>query len=241
MKKVLLAWLILTLADPVWLIANGKVDFKADYRTANRDSAGIAPEAANHSGAVVQFYSARAFNWRGAIASHCWVALKPANASTYTVYQVVGWLKYRGLPALSISQDLPDRNWYNAEPTLILDIRGKQAEQVIPKIQQASRDYPYSARYVLWPGPNSNTYPAYLGRMIPELGLVMSADAVGKDFLGGSKFFASAPSNSGYQLSLYGILGITIARKEGLEINLLGLTYGLRFSPLRILLPGISS
>jgi hypothetical protein len=36
-----------------------------------------------------------------------------------------------------------------------------------------------------------------------------------------------APSGTGYQLSLLGVLGLTLAREEGIEVNLLGLSFGL--------------
>jgi hypothetical protein len=233
-----LIWLLLTFSGALWALFSGKVDLKADYRTANRDSAQLAPLPEKEHGAVIQFYAARAFNWRGMFASHSWFALKQKDADTYTVYQIMGWRNYRGLPALLIAEDIPDRNWYGQAPTLLLDIRGKQAEALIPKIEEATKSYPYADPYTLWPGPNSNTFPAYIARRVPELGLMLPADAIGKDFLVGSNFFATAPSGTGYQLSLYGVAGITLARKEGVEINLLGMVYGVRFSPFRILLPG---
>lgn len=239
MKLFFIIWLLLTLIGPLWIIFTGRVDLKADYATANRASAHIAPDPLTTHEAIIQAYAARAFNWRGIIASHSWIAVKPKNAAQYTVYQVVGWRTYRGLPALSIAEDIPDRYWYNEKPHQILDIRGSKAESLIPKIDQAAKSYPYTAPYKLWPGPNSNTFPAYMGREVPELGLVLPADAIGKDFLPGNAIFAKAPSATGYQLSLFGVLGITAAKKEGLEINLLGLVYGVRFSPFRILLPGI--
>lgn len=232
-------WLILTLTGPLWLLLTGKVDLKADYRTANRDSAGLAPSPSAAPEAVIQVYAARAFNWRGMFASHSWIATKEKGASDYTVYQVVGWRTYRGLPALAIERDLPDRYWYNAAPTLLLDVRGQKAEALIPKIDHAARTYPDAQPYRVWPGPNSNTFPAYVARQVPELALALPADALGKDLLANHRFFAKAPSGTGYQCSLYGILGILIAKKEGLEINLLGLVYGISFSPFRILLPGL--
>jgi hypothetical protein len=56
--------------------------------------------------------------------------------------------------------------------------------------------------------------------------------------LPGFTFFAPAHSGTGYQFSFFGISGIAVARKEGLEINIYGLVYG--FSPaMKILkLPG---
>ena len=155
MKFALLLWLLLTFAAPLWILFTGRVDLKADYSTANRDSAHIAPLPQTTPEAVIQVYAARAFNWRGIVASHSWIAVKPRNAPQYTVYQVVGWLTYRGLPALSIAQDIPDRNWYNEKPELILDIRGSKAESLIPRIDEAAKTYPYAKNYTLWPGPNS--------------------------------------------------------------------------------------
>ena len=55
--------------------------------------------------------------------------------------------------------------------------------------------------------------------------------AIGKDYLGG-KLVDSAPSGSGVQFSLGGLLAVTASGVEGLELNLLGLTFGLDpFSP----------
>jgi hypothetical protein len=38
--------------------------------------------------------------------------------------------------------------------------------------------------------------------------------------------FAAAPSRSGFQVSLYGLFGVLLAAPEGLEVNLLGLSFG---------------
>lgn len=238
LKKLFILWLILTFAGPVWLLASGQVNLEADYRTANRDSAGIAPLPSEYEDVVIHVYSARAFNWRGMFGSHSWIATKEKGADTYTVYQVVGWRTYRNMPALAIEEDIPDRYWYDAKPMLILDIRGEKAERLIPQIITAAKTYPYAEPYHVWPGPNSNTFPAYVGREVPELGLVMPANAVGKDLLMGNTIFARAPSGTGYQISLFGVLGLTLAAREGIEINLLGVIYGIRFAPFSILLPG---
>lgn len=240
MKYWFLLWLALTLAGPVWVVVSGQIDFSADYRTANRDSAHLAPDPRTTQDAVIQAYAARAFSWRGLVARHCWIAVKPRGASQYTVYQVIGWRTYRGLSALSIAQDIPDRNWFGQTPRLLLDIRGARAESIIPAIDKAARAYPDAGPYVLWPGPNSNSFPAYVARAVPDMGLVMPSDAVGKDYLAHG-FIARAPSATGYQVSLFGLLGMLIAKQEGIELNLLGLVYGIRFHPFEILLPGFAS
>lgn len=236
--SIFFLFLLLTFTGPLWILASGKISLTADYLTANRSSAHIAPDATHTSEAVIQVYSARAFNWRGLFSVHLWIAAKPKNAEQYTVYQVVGWRTLRGLPALSTETDTADRYWYDQKPEVILDIRGEKAETLIPKIAAASEHYPYPNPYTAWPGPNSNTFIAYVAREIPELSLALPSNAVGKDYLSATQFFARSPSGTGYQFSLFGIFGITLAREEGLEINLLGLVYGISPKQWAIKLPG---
>jgi hypothetical protein len=230
--------LIITIVGPLFIWLRGDINFKSDYRTANRQSANLAPNPLTTKEAVIQVYAARAFNWRGLLATHCWIATKLANENEYSVYQVVGWLQYRNLPVVSIQKDLPDRNWFDQAPKVILDIRGSKAQELIAQINQAANSYPYNNQYTIWPGPNSNSFIAHIGREVPDLGFVMPSNAIGKDFISKNKFFSRAVSNTGYQISLFGLLGITIAKKEGIEINLLGLVYGIKFAPFKILLPG---
>ena len=88
----------------------------------------------------------------------------------------------------------------------------------------------------MWPGPNSNTFTAWVGRKIPELRLDLPSTAIGKDFLG-TDLFSSAPSGTGYQLSVFGIFGVLLAAEEGVEVNIAGLVFGLDPLDLTIKLP----
>jgi hypothetical protein len=110
---------------------------------------------------------------------------------------------------------------------------------MIEKIRNAVGTYPYPRAYRAWPGPNSNTFLAYIARQLPELGLDLPSNAVGKDFLPGGALFAAAPSGSGFQLSLYGLAGVLIAVKEGIELNLLGLSIGIDAAAPALKLPAI--
>ncbi|MCZ6546527.1 MAG: DUF3750 domain-containing protein [Deltaproteobacteria bacterium] len=210
-----------------FMISCGNIRLGKDYRTANRASAEIAPDPAKTPEAVVQVYSARAFNWRGIFSLHTWIATKPANAPHYTVHQVVGWRVRRGLPALFSAPDIPDRHWFGYRPEILVDLRGPKAASAIVRIMEAVENYPYARDYTLWPGPNSNTFTAYVGRHVPELGLDMPVTAVGKDFLANGSFVGRAPSGTGFQVSIFGLLGLLVARQEGLEVNLLGLSFGI--------------
>ena len=99
-------------------------------------------------------------------------------------------------------------------------------DALIERIDRAVRDYPYAAEYTMWPGPNSNTFTAWVARAVPELEVDLPPTAIGKDFLG-DRIIATAPSGSGLQLSLFGLLGLTASGVEGVEINILGLSFGL--------------
>ena len=209
----------------------------ADWRTASRESAGIAPDPAEHSEAIVQVYAARAYSWRGVFGVHSWIAVKPTDALEFTVYEVVGWRVRWGSPAVAISNRPADGRWFNSVPDLLADVRGPGVDQLIKRIDAAARNYPYMDEYRVWPGPNSNTFVAHVARQVPELKLDLPPTAIGKDFIPGGDIIAKTPSGTGYQVSLFGLLGLMVGREEGLEVNLLGLTFGFDPGDMAVKLP----
>ncbi|MCC6869379.1 MAG: DUF3750 domain-containing protein [Burkholderiales bacterium] len=236
----LVAGLVLLLAGPLLALAVGKASLHGDWRTATHRSAGLAPDPAAHPEAIVQVYASRAFAWRGAFADHTWVAVKPAGADRYTRYEVIGWRGGDGRSVVSVSsQRAPDAEWFGAPPRLLRDVRGEAAQAVIARLDAVVAAYPYPATYRVWPGPNSNTFVAYLGRSIPELRLVMPSIAIGKDYVSLAHLVGPSPSHTGIAVSLYGLVGITVAWDEGLEINLLGLVTGFDVRHPALKLPGI--
>lgn len=233
-------WLLgLTLLGPLLVAVSGAISLNADWRTASRASAGLAPDPALAREAIVQVYAARAFNWRGLFAVHTWIATKRRDADHYVVHQVIGWNAWAGRPVVESSPDVPDRRWYDAPPAIIHEVRGAAAAALIPALEAAVARYRYPHTYRLWPGPNSNTFVAAVAREVPALGLALPGTAIGKDFLADGRWVGPAPSGTGYQLSIAGYVGILGALKEGLEVNVLGAVFG--FDPVRlgVKLPGI--
>ncbi len=198
-----------------------------------------APDPGQTSQAVLQIYAARAFGWRGAFGVHTWFAVKPQGAAQYLRLEVIGWGVHSGWPALRISRYTPDAYWFGNRPKILLERRGPAAERLIAQIIEAAKRYPYPDSYRVWPGPNSNTFTAFVARQVPGLGLELPSIAVGKDFLTNGALIADAPSGTGKQVSLYGLAGLMLAAEEGLELNILGLTFGLDLSPPALKLPGI--
>ena len=207
-----------------------------DWRTASRAPVGLAPDPATAPEAIVQVYAARAWGWRGYFGVHTWIAVKPTGAKAYTVYELIGWRLRYGDTALTIHGRAPDARWFGAAPELLADKRGPGVDALIDRIDRAARDYPFATEYTMWPGPNSNTFTAWVARAVPELKVDLPPTAIGKDFLG-DRIVATAPSGSGLQLSLFGLLGLTASGVEGVEINLLGFTFGVDLFPPAIKLP----
>ena len=65
----------------------------------------------------------------------------------------------------------------------MLSVQGEEAALLIPRIQKLATDYPWANEYALFPGPNSNTFPAWIGKQLPELGLKMPFRAIGSDYV----------------------------------------------------------
>lgn len=196
------------------------------FRDASRDSAELAPKPSELKEDIFIIYYARAFKWRGYFGVHPWMAWKKKGDKNYTVAQVTAWQLRSGNSTISVVQDLPDRRWYDSFPTELVQLRGKEASSVIEKVQSLIKTYPFSDRYSVWPGPNSNTFVAYMIRHIDELKLELPSTAIGKDYFGNDKFFSKTPSQTGFQFSAFGLLGLTMGLGEGVEVNLLGFHFG---------------
>lgn len=233
------ALLATLLAGPLAVLAFGELDLQTHWSAASHAGAGLAPAAPDEPQAVVRVFGARTYRWRGAFAIHTWIATKRAGERSYTIRHVIGWNLYRGRSAVTVSQrEVSDFHWFSARPQLLAERRGEGVEALIDRIDAAVRDYPYADRYSAWPGPNSNTFTAFVARAVPELGLDLPPTAIGKDFLGDGAGVAPTPSGTGWQASVRGMLGVSIARAEGVEFNLLGLSFGLDFDDFALRLPG---
>jgi len=205
--------------------ATSCANLRSDWRTASREPVGLAPDPAAVKEAVVQVYGARTVGAKGLFGVHTWVAVKPADAAAWTVYEVVGWRLRWSESAIVVHNRAPDARWFGSEPELYADRRGAGVDELIKRIDTAARAYPYGTEYRAWPGPNSNTFTAWIARAVPELEVDLPATAIGKDYLG-SSIVGSAPSGSGFQVSLGGLLGVAVSKVDGLELNVLGLNFG---------------
>jgi hypothetical protein len=208
----------------------------AGWQGADRSSAGLLPPATPGAGAVVRVFSARTVRWRGIVASHCWIVLKPAGAAGYTRYDCTAW----GAP-IRVNGFEPDGRWFGKAPETVFAADGPAAEALIPRLQAAVRDYAWRNRgdYRAWPGPNSNTFVAAVMRAAPEMRAALPPTAIGKDYPYDGRWLGRTPSGTGIRLTLGGYAGLTLGWVEGIEVNILGAVAGLDLRRPAVKLPGI--
>ena len=218
-------------------VAAGASVIAQDWRNASREAVGLAPDPGLAREAIVQVYGARAVGAKGLFGVHTWVAVKPTDAPEWTVYEVIGWRLRWSDSAVVVRTREPDGRWFGAEPELYAEKRGAGVDELIKRIDKAAREYPFANVYNVWPGPNSNTFTSWIARAVPELEIDLPATAIGKDYLG-SSLVGSAPSGRGFQFSLAGLLGFAASGVDGLEINVLGLNFGVSPNGLKLPLVG---
>jgi Protein of unknown function (DUF3750) len=206
------------------------------WRNARWESSGLLPQASDVPEARVMVIAARTGRWKSIFAEHTAIVLKPEGAPDWTRYDVVGW----GNPVRRNAY-AADAHWYGNRPYIVGEVSGAKAAALIPRIETAIAAYPHQRRgsYTVWPGPNSNTFVAWVVRNTEGFGIEMPPAAVGKDYLGMGLGAAPAASGTGIVVSIAGVLGLTLALKEGLELNLLGSSIGIDPDDLAIKLPAL--
>lgn len=205
------------------------------WYAAPRHSAGIAPDPVEQAEfAIVQVYTAPTYGWRGLFAQHPWIIFKRRGETAYTRYDVIGW---RGSDIVQRNYAVPDGLWYGAQPRLLVDHRGRGVDAMIDEIEAAIKSYPYANTYQSYPGPNSNTFLAHIGREVPDLKLDLPANSIGKDYRALDQPLGVSPSGRGLQISVLGLLGGSIGLEEGIELNVLGLNFGVDVNSIGLRLP----
>lgn len=205
------------------------------WRAADWSSANILPPATDDGRAALYVMTARTGGLKGGLAVHSWIVTKQKDDSRYTRYDKVGW----GIPIRTNAYPA-DGRWYSNPPEILLELYGDDAARLIPQIVAAVSAYPHAQRgdYQIWPGPNSNSFVAHVLRAVPELGVTLPPEAVGRDYRSFGDFITLSPDWRNLELSLGGYAGVAIGTLYGVELRLGGLVFGVDITRPAIKLPG---
>jgi len=208
----------------------------AEWWSADRSSAGHLPDPAEHQAALVRVFAAPTVRWRGIVAVHSWIVVKPEGAAGYTRYDYTAW----GDP-IRVNGFAADGRWFGRTPEVVFAADGEAAAAMIPRMQEAVAGYAWRHRgdYRAWPGPNSNTFVAAVLDAVPEARVALPPTAIGKDFPHNGSWFRRTASGTGIRLTLGGYAGLTIGWVEGIEVNILGGVAGLDIRRPALKLPGL--
>ena len=240
MLKIVLAVLLVIYVAPAALAAMlwTTGDHPASWSQADWTSARVLPAAARDEAAAFYIMAARTGGLKGALADHSWIVVKDKGASRYERWDVVGW----GDPVRHDSQPA-DGRWYSNLPRIVVEKHGDEAEALIPKVRAAIASYPFAmpGGYHIFPGPNSNSFTAYVMRKVPGIDATLPSVAVGRDYPTDWTFASIDPDGEEIRLSLWGYAGVVIGLKSGLEVNVLGLVAGIDPRRLAIKIPAFGT
>ena len=151
------------------------------------------------------------------------------------MYEVIGWRLRWTDTAVVVRNRAPDGRWFGSEPELYAEKRGAGVDELIKRIDEAARELSLRRR-IHASGPARTPTPSLPGSRARcrSSSVDLPATAIGKDYLGGS-VIGSAPERQRLPaLARAACSASPRARVDGLELNLLGLNFGVGPSGLKL-------
>jgi hypothetical protein len=161
------------------------------------------------------------------IARHPWFAVRKKGETTWHVYEVGGG---------GTEDDPFTKHSPYLKPIVHKVWRGEEADAAVDCIDREGRKWTsyIESHYVFYPGPNSNTFGDRVLRAC-KLSASLPSTAVGKDWrglIGGGV----TTERTGLQLETP-VVGVKVGLKEGVEVHVIGLSFGIDLWPPAIIVP----
>ncbi|MCR9246394.1 MAG: DUF3750 domain-containing protein [bacterium] len=168
--------------------------------------------------------------WYTRWAEHLWIDYKLAGK-----WQRVEWndvdhvLEYEISPTAAFA----DERWDEGVAVHAV-VTGHRAKLHAASIRARAAGYPCAVHYRAWPGPNSNSFVAWL---VDQIGLAVDLPhtALGKNF---TTWVDAGLTTGGTGLHVDTLpLGVEVGLTEGVEVRLFGIGFGVTLWPPAIELP----
>ncbi|MBI3270688.1 MAG: DUF3750 domain-containing protein [Planctomycetes bacterium] len=178
---------------------------------------------------VVQLRCASLPDYLQPVAVHCWFVAADVEKHQWHRWEVWQKANRGGKSWGHVHRDLwnPDKGVGGGPYSLLKEWRGEDAKRLLAALD-ASTQYPDRNVYHAWPGPNSNTYVAWVLREA-RVGADLPPTAIGKDWLGFVGAGAST-TRTGVQLETP-VVGLKLGLEDGVEAHVGCLTLGVDLWP----------
>jgi len=161
------------------------------------------------------------------IARHPWFAVRKRGENEWRIYEVGGG----GSESDPFHKHTPYLN-----PQVQKVWRGEEADRAAECIEHVApgvKDY-IESNYIFYPGPNSNTFGDVVLRRC-NLHASLPSTSIGKDWRG---WFGAGVTSEGTGLQVETpVLGLKIGLKEGVEVHIIGLSFGIDLWPPALIVP----
>ncbi len=161
------------------------------------------------------------------VAVHYWFVVYDPARDRWRRWEVWQYPGSSGDSWAHVHRDMmhPDAGVGGGRCIVIREWRGKTAERIRDTLE-CSPEYPHRENYRAWPGPNSNTYAAWIIRQA-KISVDLGPKAIGRDYLG--RFgVALTTTRTGVQMESVPI-GFKIGLLDGVEIHILAISLGIDF------------
>src|SRR5262249_21627056 len=184
---------------------------------------------------LVQLRGAPLSDGLGPIAEHCWFLV--CDPDTGEVHR---WELWEHANRCRTSWDHVHQDLLDADddvgggPMHVASAWRGEAARRLGAHRAEAPEHPYRRRHLPWPGPNSNTYIAWV---LKDAGVPwdMEPKCIGKDYLGTAGVPGAWVRTVGVGITTTGtgvqaespLLGLKVGLRDGLELHLLCFTFGL--------------
>ncbi len=182
------------------------------------------PRSGRPQDEIVRLYAAPLPFPLGALALHLWFLAfdpKSGECSRWEVWQEA-WIAPGSWGHVYRNLLPPTEGIGGGRPFVLHEWRGQTARRIMDILFRPG-SYPARANYRSWPGPNCNSYAAWVLRQA-AVSIDIDPRAIGKDWPGCFRAGLS-PTLTGIQAETP-LLGLQVGLKEGFELHLFALTFG---------------